>query len=86
MDKGRKACSKLDETIVQTFPLESGEVRFVCYNAAISKRNEWTSILNSRICERKLQRLKKIVIYLLQQADKTLYYVKKVIKRDFKSI
>ena len=45
----------------------------------------WTSIPNSRICERKLQRLKKIVIFLFQQADKMLYYIKKVIKRDFKS-
>ena len=58
---------------------------YVCYNAAISKRNGWTSITNSRICERKLQRSKKIVIFLLPQADKMLYYIKKVIKRDFKS-
>ncbi len=28
---------------------------------------------------------KKIVIFVLQQADKMLYYIKKVIKRDFKS-
>ena len=30
MDKRRQVCSKLDAIIVQIFPFESGEVRFVC--------------------------------------------------------
>jgi len=30
VDKGRQVCSQLDASIMQTFHLESGEVRFVC--------------------------------------------------------
>jgi hypothetical protein len=30
VDKGRQVCSQLDTALMQTFSLESGEVRLVC--------------------------------------------------------
>jgi hypothetical protein len=59
VDKRRQVCSKLDAIIVQTFPFESGEVRFVCvglqsgqlFAAPGSSKKNQTLVTSDSACE-----------------------------------